>query len=70
MLDGAAYVYGSAQPRITRYGIRVQAFDRAAVAAGITALGGKLVASEEEGLRLRDIDGIELDLVPGLSPGR
>jgi catechol 2,3-dioxygenase-like lactoylglutathione lyase family enzyme len=70
VLDGATYVYGNAQPRITRYGIRVQAFDRAAVEAGIAALGGQVIASRDAGLRLRDVDGIELELVAGLPSGR
>jgi catechol 2,3-dioxygenase-like lactoylglutathione lyase family enzyme len=62
-LQQAAYRYGEAKPRIARFGIRVQAFDRAAVEAGIVALGGSVVGHEGKALRLRDVDGIELDLV-------
>ena len=65
VLEDASYVYGSAEPRITRFGIRVKAFDRAAVSAGIVALGGTVVGGEGKALRLRDVDGIELELVPG-----
>jgi catechol 2,3-dioxygenase-like lactoylglutathione lyase family enzyme len=65
MLEDASYVYGSAEPQITRFGIRVKPFDRAAVSAGIVALGGTVVGGEGKSLRLRDIDGIELELVPG-----
>jgi predicted enzyme related to lactoylglutathione lyase len=65
VLEGATYVYGNAIPRITRYGIRVQPFDRAATEAGIVALGGTVVGGEKNSLRLRDVDGIELDLVSG-----
>jgi catechol 2,3-dioxygenase-like lactoylglutathione lyase family enzyme len=62
-LQSAKYGYGSGKPRITRFGVLVQPFDRAAVAAGIATLGGTVVASEGKALRLRDIDGIELELV-------
>lgn len=59
------YVYGSAKPRIARYGIRVEAFDRAKVEAGIAALGGTVTKSDDrKALRLLDADGIELELVP------
>jgi len=56
-------VYGKAQTRISRYGIRVNPFDRAAVAKGIATLGGTVVSDDGKVLRLRDVDGIELDLV-------
>jgi catechol 2,3-dioxygenase-like lactoylglutathione lyase family enzyme len=65
LLQQASYVYGNAQPRITRFGIRVGAFDRAATASAVTALGGTVVGDDSSVLRLRDVDGIELDLVPG-----
>ncbi|MEO6080275.1 MAG: VOC family protein [Steroidobacteraceae bacterium] len=65
ILEDASYMYGSAQPRIKRFGIRVGAFDRAAVAAAVVALGGKVVGGEGAALRLLDVDGIELELVPG-----
>jgi catechol 2,3-dioxygenase-like lactoylglutathione lyase family enzyme len=65
LLEETAYVYGTAQVRIARFGIRVAAFDRAAAAAGIVALGGKVVQDDGRALRLQDIDGIELDLISG-----
>jgi catechol 2,3-dioxygenase-like lactoylglutathione lyase family enzyme len=65
LLEQATYVYGRAQARIARYGIRVNAFDRDAVATGIAALGGKVVSDDGKVLRLVDVDGIELDLVTG-----
>jgi hypothetical protein len=65
LLEQASYVYGKAQTRIARYGIRVSPFDRAAVAKGIGALGGTVVSDDGKVLRLRDVDGIELDLVTG-----
>lgn len=64
-LEAAKYVYGQARPRIVRFGIRVAPFDSAAVEAGIAALGGTVVGTEGKSLRLRDADGIELELVPG-----
>jgi hypothetical protein len=48
-----------------RYGIRVSAFDKAAVAAAAASLGGKVTGGEGATLRLKDIDGIEFELVPG-----
>ena len=63
LLEQATYVYGKAQTRISRYGIRVNPFDRAAVARGIATLGGTVVSDDGKVLRLRDVDGIELDLV-------
>src|SRR5688572_4855076 len=65
VLEGASYVYGSARPRIARFGIRVASFDRAATEVGIVKLGGTVVGVDGSALRLRDVDGIELDLVPG-----
>jgi catechol 2,3-dioxygenase-like lactoylglutathione lyase family enzyme len=62
-LQGARYVYGAAKPRIARFGILVEPFDRAAVAAGIAALGGTVLLNEGKVLRLRDADGIEIELV-------
>lgn len=63
ILESTKYVYGAAKPRIARFGILVEPFDRSAVTAGITALGGTVVGGEGKALRLRDIDGIELELV-------
>ena len=64
ILEGSEYSYGNAQPRYLRFGIRTEAFDRARVEAGVTALGGKVVGTDGKALRLRDVDGIELELVP------
>jgi catechol 2,3-dioxygenase-like lactoylglutathione lyase family enzyme len=63
VLRQARYVYGEARPRIASYGIRVAPFDRASVEAGIVALGGSVVGSDARALRLRDADGIELQLL-------
>jgi catechol 2,3-dioxygenase-like lactoylglutathione lyase family enzyme len=63
LLERTSYAYGSAQARIARYGIRVRDFDRAAVKQLIPTLGGTVVGDEGKALRLRDADGIELDLV-------
>ncbi len=63
ILEGTSYVYGSAQSRIARFGIRVAPFDRATVTAGIATLGGTVVNDAAGALRLRDVDGIELELV-------
>jgi catechol 2,3-dioxygenase-like lactoylglutathione lyase family enzyme len=65
LLEQATYAYGKAQTRIVRYGIRVNSFDRDAVAKGIAALGGKVVSDDGKVLRLLDVDGIELELVTG-----
>ncbi len=64
-LERAPYVYGSAKARIARFGIRVTPFDRKVVAAGIATLGGVVLADDGKALRLRDTDGIELELVTG-----
>jgi catechol 2,3-dioxygenase-like lactoylglutathione lyase family enzyme len=63
LLEETRYEYGMAQTRIARYGIRVEPFDRAAVEAGIAAIGGTVVDAPGAVLRLRDADGIELELV-------
>lgn len=66
VLEQTRYVYGEARTRISRYGIRVEPFDRAAVETRIGELGGKVVAGTSgASLRLQDLDGIELELVPG-----
>ncbi len=65
LLNHSRYEYGLAQTRIARYGIRVEAFDRAAAEQGIVALGGTVIESADGLLRLRDTDGIELELVSG-----
>jgi catechol 2,3-dioxygenase-like lactoylglutathione lyase family enzyme len=65
VLARTSYMYGQAQVRIERFGIRVDPFDKAAATAAVVSLGGKAVGGEGAALRLRDIDGIEFDLVPG-----
>jgi catechol 2,3-dioxygenase-like lactoylglutathione lyase family enzyme len=68
VLESIPYVYGAAKPGIARFGILVEPFNRAATTAGITALGGTVVGGEGNALRLRDIDGIELELVARTLP--
>jgi catechol 2,3-dioxygenase-like lactoylglutathione lyase family enzyme len=63
LLESTSYAYGNSQARIARYGIRVRDFDRTAVKQLIPTLGGTVVADEGKVLRLRDADGIELELV-------
>jgi len=65
LLEEISYVYGEGAPRIARYGVLVKPFDHAAVATAIGTLGGKLVQDDGKVLRLRDPDGIELELVTG-----
>jgi catechol 2,3-dioxygenase-like lactoylglutathione lyase family enzyme len=65
LLAQASYEFGQAQVKIERFGIRVDAFDKAAAASAVASLGGKVVGGDGAVLRVRDIDGIELDLVPG-----
>lgn len=64
-LEAASYAYGVSQARIVRYGIRVNPFDRAAAKAAIIGLGGGVVSDDGRVLRLKDADGIELELVAG-----
>ena len=53
------------KPHIAHFAIKVAPFDAAKVAAGITALGGKVVPSPYETgvVRLTDPDGISLEVV-------
>jgi len=64
-LEQSRYEYGLT-PKIAHFCIKVAPFDRAAVSAGITALGGTVLPSpdEPEVLRFRDIDGITAELKP------
>ncbi len=62
-LERTHYAYGQARPRIARFGIRVAPFDRQKTRAGIAALGGTVLSNGGHSLRLRDADGIELELV-------
>jgi len=65
LLEPTSYQYGSAQPRIARFGISVAPFDRQKVTAGITTLGGTVLEAESaDVLRFRDTDGNEVELVP------
>lgn len=52
------------KPHIAHFGVKVAAFDRDAVAAGLRKLGGEVVASldEPDVLRFRDRDGISAEL--------
>jgi catechol 2,3-dioxygenase-like lactoylglutathione lyase family enzyme len=64
LLEQTNYTYGAAQPRIARFGIRVEPFDRAAVTAGITALGATVLDADDNNvLRFRDPDGNVVELV-------
>jgi catechol 2,3-dioxygenase-like lactoylglutathione lyase family enzyme len=63
LLEGTSYSYGNAQVRIARFGIRVEPFDRAATAAGIASLGGKVINDGARSMVLSDVDGVELELV-------
>jgi len=63
VLQATEYSYGKARVGYERFGILVAPFDRAKVEAGITALGGKVTGGDGRTLRLRDVDGIELELV-------
>lgn len=62
-LQQTHYVYGQAQTRISRFGIRVMPFDLGKVKEGIATLGGTVLDNDNRSLRLRDVDGIELELV-------
>ena len=65
LLEQTTYIYGNAQPRIARFGIRVAPFDHAAVAAGITRLGATVLDAEAaDVVRFRDPDGNVVELVP------
>jgi catechol 2,3-dioxygenase-like lactoylglutathione lyase family enzyme len=64
ILQATEYAYGKSRPGFERFGIRVAPFDRVAVEAGVAALGGKVLGGDGKSLRLQDIDGIELELVP------
>jgi len=65
LLEQTAYVYGQAKVQIARFGLRVKPFDRAAAAEAIVRLGGKVLSDDGKALRLKDVDGNELELVTG-----
>ena len=52
------------KPHIEHFGVKVAAFDRAGVTAGLTKLGAQVIASPDEAgvVRFRDLDGISLEL--------
>jgi catechol 2,3-dioxygenase-like lactoylglutathione lyase family enzyme len=52
------------KPHIEHFGVKVAAFDRAAVTAGLAKLGAMVIPSPDEAgvLRFRDLDGISLEL--------
>lgn len=63
VLEQARYEYGQ-QPKIASYCIKVDAFDRQTVEAGLRTLGAEVVASPDapDLLRFRDPDGITVEL--------
>jgi catechol 2,3-dioxygenase-like lactoylglutathione lyase family enzyme len=63
ILQSSGYAYPASKPRIARFGVLVEPFDRAAVTSGVTALGGTVVSGDAKALRVRDVDGIEVELV-------
>jgi hypothetical protein len=65
LLEETSYVYGQSKIQIARFGLRVKPFDRAAAAEAITRLGGKVLGDDGKALRLKDVDGNELELVSG-----
>jgi hypothetical protein len=64
IVEETKYVYGQGRPRFSRFGLKAAPFDRGAVEAGIARLGGKVLGTDGKALRLNDVDGIELELVP------
>lgn len=64
-LEQARYEFGQ-EPGIVLFGIKVDAFDRARVSAGVEALGGTVlpVPGNDELLRIRDPDGNIVQLHP------
>lgn len=64
-LEQARYEYGQ-EPGIALFGIKVDPFDRAAVSAGVAALGGTVlpVPGNDSLLRIQDPDGNIVQLHP------
>ena len=52
------------KPHIEHFGIKVAAFDRASVTAGLAKLGARVIPSPDESgvLRFRDLDGITVEV--------
>lgn len=63
ILEQSAYQYGDT-PKIAHFAVRTEAFDKQKVTAGLTALGAKILPSEDEAsvLRFTDLDGIIVEL--------
>jgi len=62
ILEQATYEYGD-KPRIASFGIKVDAFDSRKVQDALQALGGEVLNADAGILRLKDPDGITLELV-------
>ena len=64
-LEQVSYEYGH-QPEIAHFGIKVDAFDKQAVSAAVTDLGGAVLSESfrQGGLSIQDPDGNVLELVP------
>jgi predicted enzyme related to lactoylglutathione lyase len=62
---GVQQVEAGQKPRIEHFGIKVAAFDRAAVSKALAGFGAQVVAAPEERdvLRFRDPNGITVELV-------
>ncbi len=61
---GLEHAPSGQKPRIAHFGVKVAAFDRNGVIAGLKKLGAEVVASPDEAdvLRFRDRDGISVEL--------
>jgi catechol 2,3-dioxygenase-like lactoylglutathione lyase family enzyme len=61
---GVEQAQAGQKPHIQHFGIKVAAFDRGAVTAGLAALGARVIPSPDEpdALRFRDLDGLSLEL--------
>jgi catechol 2,3-dioxygenase-like lactoylglutathione lyase family enzyme len=62
-LEQVQYQFGD-KPRIAHFGIKVAAFDWAAVTEGLRKLGAEILPSDDEPdtLRFRDLDGITVEV--------
>ena len=61
---GVEQAQSGQKPHIEHFAIKVAAFDRSVVTAGLTKLGARILPSPDEAgvLRFRDLDGISLEL--------
>jgi hypothetical protein len=66
MPRGVEQVRPGQKPHIEHFGIKVAAFDRGVVTAGLARLGATVIPAPDESdvLRFRDLDGISLELKP------